>query len=197
MKLHEYQAKDMLLKGGIKVPKGQVASTAEEAYKVASQLGVGSVIKAQVHAGGRGKGGGIKLARNAYEARDAADSLLGTRLVTPQTNEEGIPVSSVLVEEALDISQELYLGIVVDGSLGGDVVMASVSGGMDVEEVAESTPEKLYKLPIDPMIGFQPFQARRLAYLMGLNSDLIREFTSLMINLHKIFSENDCTPAAI
>ena len=183
----------MLLKGGIKVPKGQVASTAEEAYKVASQLGVGSVIKAQVHAGGRGKGGGIKLARNAYEAREAADSLLGTRLVTPQTSEEGIPVSSVLVEEALDISQELYLGIVVDGSLGGDVVMASVSGGMDVEEVAESTPEKLYKLPIDPMIGFQPFQARRLAYLMGLNSDLIREFTSLMINLHKIFSENDCS----
>jgi succinyl-CoA synthetase beta subunit len=183
----------MLLKGGIKVPKGQVASTAEEAYKVASQLRVGSVIKAQVHAGGRGKGGGIKLARNAYEAREAADSLLGTRLVTPQTSEEGIPVSSVLVEEALDISQELYLGIVVDGSLGGDVVMASVSGGMDVEEVAESTPEKLYKLPIDPMIGFQPFQARRLAYLMGLNSDLIREFTSLMINLHKIFSENDCS----
>ena len=193
MKLHEYQAKDMLSKGGIKVPEGQVAYTAEEAYRVASQLGVGSVVKAQVHAGGRGKSGGIKLARNASEVREVADSLLGTRLVTPQTGEEGVPVSSVLVEEALDISQELYLGIVVDGSLGGDVVMASVSGGMDVEEVAESTPEKLYKLPIDPMIGFQPFQARRLAYLMGLTPNLIREFTSLMINLHKIFSENDCS----
>ncbi len=193
MKLHEYQAKDMLSKGGIKVPEGQVAYTAEEAYRVASQLGVGSVVKAQVHAGGRGKSGGIKLARNASEVREVADLLLGTRLVTPQTGEEGVPVSSVLVEEALDISQELYLGIVVDGSLGGDVVMASVSGGMDVEEVAESTPEKLYKLPIDPMIGFQPFQARRLAYLMGLTPNLIREFTSLMINLHKIFSENDCS----
>tara|TARA_Y100000590_G_scaffold465266_1_gene637073 strand:- start:2042 stop:3187 length:1146 start_codon:yes stop_codon:yes gene_type:complete len=183
----------MLSKGGIKVPEGQVAYTAEEAYRVASQLGVGSVVKAQVHAGGRGKSGGIKLARNASEVREVADLLLGTRLVTPQTGEEGVPVSSVLVEEALDISQELYLGIVVDGSLGGDVVMASVSGGMDVEEVAESTPEKLYKLPIDPMIGFQPFQARRLAYLMGLTPNLIREFTSLMINLHKIFSENDCS----
>jgi len=193
LKLHEYQAKDMLSKGGIKVPEGQVAYTAEEAYRVASQLGVGSVVKAQVHAGGRGKSGGIKLARNASEVREVADLLLGTRLVTPQTGEEGVPVSSVLVEEALDISQELYLGIVVDGSLGGDVVMASVSGGMDVEEVAESTPEKLYKLPIDPMIGFQPFQARRLAYLMGLTPNLIREFTSLMINLHKIFSENDCS----
>ena len=193
MKLHEYQAKDMLSKGGIKVPEGQVAYTAEEAYRVASQLGVGSVVKAQVHAGGRGKSGGIKLARNASEVREVADSLLGTRLVTPQTGEEGVPVSSVLVEEALDISQELYLGIVVDGSLGGDVVMASVSGGMDVEEVAESTPEKLYKLPIDPMIGFQPFQARHLAYLMGLTPNLIREFTSLMINLHKVFSENDCS----
>jgi len=193
LKLHEYQAKDMLSKGGIKVPEGQVAYTAEEAYRVASHLGVGSVVKAQVHAGGRGKSGGIKLARNASEVREVADSLLGTRLVTPQTGEEGVPVSSVLVEEALDISQELYLGIVVDGSLGGDVVMASVSGGMDVEEVAERTPEKLYKLPIDPMIGFQPFQARRLAYLMGLTPNLIREFTSLMINLHKIFSENDCS----
>ena len=193
MKVHEYQAKEILARGGVPVPRGRVASTAKEAREIAESLGDNSVVKAQVHAGGRGKAGGIKIVRSPAEAEDAAASLLGARLVTRQTSSEGVPVRRVLVEEALDVEKELYVGMVIDGSAGGVVVIASEAGGMDIEAVAEKTPEKVIRDTVDLMLGLQPFQARRIAYGLNMNSELVRPFGELLAHLYEVFTSNDCS----
>ncbi|MDP6037197.1 MAG: acetate--CoA ligase family protein, partial [Candidatus Latescibacteria bacterium] len=163
MKIHEYQAKEVLKAFGVPVPNGAVARTPEEAEAVAKDLGGTTVVKAQIHAGGRGKGGGIKLAADPAEAKQAASEIIGMNLVTPQTGPGGQKVKSVWVEDATDIDRELYIGIVLDRAQSRPVVMASQAGGMDIEEVAATTPEKILKEVVHPGVGLQPFQARRLA----------------------------------
>ncbi len=161
MKIHEYQGKELLKKFGVPVPRGIVAHTAEEAYRAAEELACTPVVvKAQIHAGGRGKGGGVKLAHSAEEAREIAKQMLGMKLVTHQTGPEGREVRVLLVEEGLPIDKEFYLGIVLDRASGRPVFMASAAGGMDIEEVAAQTPEQIFKETIDPAVGFRPFQAR-------------------------------------
>ncbi len=193
MKVHEYQAKSIFGRYGIPVPRGGVASTPAEARQIAEGLGERAVVKAQVHAGGRGKGGGIKIVQSASEAEGAAASLLGTRLVTPQTGPQGVPVSKVLVEEAADLRGELYLALTVDRVFGGPVMIASESGGMEIEEVAAQDPDRIHKEPVDPLVGFQPFQGRRLAYALNLEPKLARAASQIMIDLYRIFVENDCS----
>jgi succinyl-CoA synthetase beta subunit len=197
MKLHEYQAKELLARYGVPVPNGKVARTSDEAEAAANELGGKVVVKAQVHAGGRGRAGGIKLANSPAEARAAAEALLGTRLVTRQSGREGQPVSAVLVEEQFEIERELYLGVIIDNSAGMPVVIASASGGMDIEEVAEQTPERIFREAIDPTIGFQGFQARALAFATGLDGDLNRPAVALITALTNAFLENDGSLAEI
>jgi len=197
VKIHEYQAKEIMANYGVPVPKGGVASTPAEAREIASQLGGAVVIKAQVYAGGRGKGGGIKTAQSPDEAEKLASQIIGMRLVTHQTSPEGVPVDKVLVEEAMEIARELYLGIVIDSATGLPVIMASEAGGMDIEEVAAKTPEKILKAHIDPMIGFQPFLGRRLAFGMNLDSEQVRPAAQLIGNLYRAFEEKDCSLAEI
>ena len=197
MKVHEYQAKTLLVQYGIPVPKGKVASTPTEAREIAAEIGDKVVIKAQVYAGGRGKAGGIKAVNSPAEAKKAASQLIGTRLVTHQTGPEGVSVTKVLVEEASDVARELYLSILVDGTNRLPVMMASEAGGMEIEEVAQSTPEKIFKNYIDPAIGFQPFQGRKLAYGMNLDGGQVGEATRLMANLYKLFIDKDCSLAEI
>jgi succinyl-CoA synthetase beta subunit len=197
MKVHEYQAKAIFARRGIPIPKGGVASTPEEAAEIAENLGGQAVVKAQVHAGGRGKGGGIRLTGTPEEAREAAASLLGKSLVTPQTGPEGVPVEKLLVEEVADIAKELYLGLTMDRTLQRPVVIASESGGMDIEEVADREPEKIHREAADAMIGFQPFQGRRLAQALGLEPGLVRSASQIMVSLYEIFVENDCSLAEI
>ncbi len=191
MKIHEYQAKDILSKGGVPVPNGRVAKTPEEARQIAEELGGPSVVKAQVHAGGRGKAGGIKVVQSADEAAEAATSLIGTKLVTFQTGPEGAPVSSVLVEEVLDVDRELYVGMVIDGAAKSVVVMVSQAGGMEIEEVAERTPEKIERVSVDPVLGLMPYQARHMAHSLGLEGSQIRPAASMFGNLFHIFLETD------
>jgi succinyl-CoA synthetase beta subunit len=193
LKIHEYQAKSILAEGGVPVPKGGVATTPQEAREIAAALGGTTAVKAQVHAGGRGKAGGIKMVSSAREAELAAASLLGTSLVTFQTGPEGVPVRSVLVEEALDVGRELYVGMVIDGAAEAVVVMASESGGMDIEEVAEKTPERLLRVEVDPVLGLQPYQGRKIAYGLNLGPEQIRPATAMMANLYTIFESNDCS----
>jgi succinyl-CoA synthetase beta subunit len=197
MKLHEYQAKELLARYGVPVPKGKVARTPEEAEAAANELGGKVVVKAQVHAGGRGRAGGVKLANSADEARAAAEALLGTRLVTHQSGADGQPVNAVLVEEQFEIDRELYMGVVIDNSAGMPIVIASASGGMDIEEVAERTPELIFREPIDPTIGFQGFQARSLAFATGLDGDLNRPAVAMITALANAFLENDGSLAEI
>jgi len=197
LKIHEYQAKALLAQYGIPVPRGKVASTPAEAREIAAEIGSKVVIKAQVYAGGRGKVGGIKMVNSPEEAEKAASQLIGTRLVTHQTGPEGVPVSKVLVEEASDVARELYLSILVDGTSRLPVMMASEAGGMEIEEVAQSTPEKIFKSYIDPAIGFQPFQGRKLVYGMNLDGGQVGEATRLMTNLYKLFIDKDCSLAEI
>ncbi|MCH8052263.1 MAG: ADP-forming succinate--CoA ligase subunit beta [Chloroflexi bacterium] len=197
MKVHEYQAKEILARYGVPVPKGKVARTADEAAAIAEELGVPVVVKAQIHAGGRGKGGGIKLASDAGEARAAAGEILGMQLVTHQTGPEGQLVKRVLVEERIEIDRELYLGIVIDNSLGLPLVMASAEGGVEIEEVAAKDPDAIKKSPVDPTIGFQPFQGRGLAMAIGLGGELMRPATNLIAGLYRAFAENDCSLAEI
>ena len=197
MKIHEYQAKDILAAYGVPVPKGGVATTAAEARDIASQLGGDVVIKAQVYAGGRGKAGGIRTASSPAEAERITGEMIGSRLVTHQTSAEGVPVDKVLVEEAVGIERELYLGIVIDSARGMPVVMASEAGGIDIEEVAARTPEKILKAYVDPVIGFQPFLARRLAFGMNLAGEQIRPAAQLKENLYRAFRERDCSLAEI
>jgi len=197
LKVHEYQAKALLAQYGIPVPRGKVASTPAEAREIAAEIGGKVVIKVQVYAGGRGKAGGIKKVNSPEEAEKAASQLIGTRLVTHQTGPEGVPVSKVLVEEASDVARELYLSILVDGTGRLPVMMASEAGGMEIEEVAQSAPEKIFRSYIDPAIGFQPFQGRKLAYGMNLDGGQIGEATRLMTNLHQLFIDKDCSLAEI
>lgn len=193
MKIHEYQAKAFLAQFGIPVPKGEVVTTPAEAKKIAAELGNKVVIKAQVYAGGRGKAGGIKIANSPGEAEKRARELLGRRLVTEQTTPEGVPVSKVLVEEAIDIRRELYLGIVIDGTSRLPVMMASEAGGTEIEETARLSPEKVLKSYIDPPTSFQPFQGRKLAYGMNLNPEEIQPAIELMGNLYQLFLTKDCS----
>ena len=193
MKVHEYQAKRILADGGVPVPRGGPALTPDEARTVAERLGGRAVVKAQVHAGGRGKAGGVKVVSSPDEAAEAAGAMLGTRLVTFQTGPEGVPVDTVLVEEPLDIERELYVGIVTDGAARGPVVMVSEAGGMDIEEVAESTPDRIMRIPVDPGLGLQPYQGRRIAYGLGLGAAQVRPVASMMQSLYRIFRDSDCS----
>ena len=193
MKIHEYQAKELLAKYGVPIPKGRVATTPEEAAEITTELGGKAIVKAQVHAGGRGKAGGIKVVSSAGEATQATKDLIGTTLVTFQTGPEGAPVGSVLVEELVDVETELYVGMAIDGATEGVVAIASSAGGMDIEEVAETTPEKLLRVSIDPVLGLQPFQGRRIAYGLGVDDSLVRPISALMDSIYKVFEESDCT----
>src|SRR6266849_7361494 len=185
MKIHEYQAKELLKKFGVPVPRGIVAHTPDEAYEAAKELACTPVVvKAQIHAGGRGKGGGVKLAKSADEARELARRMLGMKLVTHQTGPEGRAVRVLLIEEALPIDKEFYLGIVLDRAAGRPVFMASAAGGMDIEQVAAKAPEKIFKETIDPAVGFRPFQARKLAFALGLPNELISQAAKFMQSLY-------------
>jgi succinyl-CoA synthetase beta subunit len=197
LKVHEYQAKALLAQYGIPVPRGKVASTPSEAGEVATEVGSKVAVKAQVYAGGRGKAGGIKIVNSPAEAEKVASHLIGTRLVTRQTGPEGVPVSKVLVEEASNVARELYLSILVDGTSRLPVMMTSEAGGMEIEEVAQSAPERIFKSYIDPAIGFQPFQGRKLAYGMNLDGGQIVEAARLMADLCKLFMDKDCSLAEI
>ena len=197
MKVHEYQAKALLSEVGVAVPNGRVAFTTKEVSELATSLGGQVVVKAQVHAGGRGKAGGIRLVGSPQEARDVANTLLGSRLVTDQTGADGVPVASVLVEEALEIENEMYVGIVVDGAADGVVVMVSEAGGVDIEQVAARSPEKLLKVVVDPMLGLMPFQARSLAYSLGLAPNHVRKLSMSLTRLYKLFDDKDCSLAEI
>jgi succinyl-CoA synthetase beta subunit len=193
MKIHEYQAKELLAKYGVPIPKGRVATTPEEAAEITTELGGKAIVKAQVHAGGRGKAGGIKVVSSAVEAAQATKDLIGTTLVTFQTGPEGAPVGSVLVEELVDVETELYVGMAIDGATEGVVAIASSAGGMEIEEVAETTPEKLLRVSIDPVLGLQPFQGRRIAYGLGVDDSLVRPISALMDSIYKVFEESDCS----
>src|SRR6185295_190416 len=194
MKIHEYQAKELLKKFSVPVPRGIVARSPEEAYQAAKELATEPVIvKAQIHAGGRGKGGGVKLAKTAEEARELARKILGMKLVTHQTGPEGREVRVLLVEEGLPIDKEFYLGIVLDRASGRPVFMASAAGGMDIEEVAAKTPEKILKETVDPAVGFRAFQARKLAFGLGIGSDLIGQAVKFMQSLYSAYEQMDAS----
>ena len=197
MKLHEFQAKEILSKYGVPIPKGTIARTPSQAAAAAFEMGGTVVVKAQVHAGGRGKSGGIRVVSSPGSAEQAASEMLGTNLVTFQTGPNGVPVESVLIEEGLEIEKELYLGMVIDGATKGVVAIASAEGGMDIEEVAENTPEKIIQVPIDPDLGLQPFHGRKIAYSLGLQQGQIREAASLMQNLYQAFVSTDASLAEI
>jgi succinyl-CoA synthetase beta subunit len=194
MKIHEYQAKEILKQYGVPVPNGIVARTADEAEAAARELGTDVVVvKAQIHAGGRGKGGGVKLAKSPEEAKEIASSMLGMKLVTHQTGPEGREVKTLLIEEGLPIDREFYLGITLDRSTGKNVFMASSEGGTEIEEVAAKTPEKILKETIEPGMGLQPFQARKLAFGLGLPKELIGQAAKFMIALAGAFEKMDAT----
>jgi len=194
MKIHEYQGKELLKKFGVAVPRGVVARTPDEAERAAKELGTDVVVvKAQIHAGGRGKGGGVKLARSAEEARSIAKEMLGMKLITHQTGPEGREVHVLLIEEGLPIDKEFYLGIVLDRASGRPVFMASSAGGMDIEEVAAKTPEKIMKETIDPAVGFRSFQARKLAFGLGLPGELIGQAVKFMQALYGAYEQMDAS----
>ena len=197
MKIHEYQAKEVLRQFGVPVPKGEVAETPAEARHIAQRLGGRVVVKAQVHAGGRGKAGGVKLADDPAAAEAAASQILGMRLKTPQTPPEGIKVLRVLVEEASPIAAELYLSITLDRGRAAHVVMASPSGGMDIEEVAETHPEKIIREWADPALGLQAFQARKLALGLGLAGDQFKSAVVLIRNLFRAYLDRDAALAEV
>lgn len=197
MKAHEYQAKQLMAEFGVPVPRGSVAKAPAEARKIASDLGGKVVVKAQVHAGGRGKAGGVKVVSSPDEAEQAARKLLGSKLVTHQTGPQGVPVNAVLVEEAIEIKRELYLSIVIDGVAGLPVIMASEAGGMDIEEVARTTPEKILKAYVSPGVGVRPYLARSLAYGLNLAPEQLKSGSELIANLYKLFLARDCSLAEI
>ncbi|MEM6393929.1 MAG: ADP-forming succinate--CoA ligase subunit beta [Planctomycetota bacterium] len=202
MKVHEYQARELLAEYGVPVPPGIVVSTATEAEKAFAELQSRydaklAVVKAQVHAGGRGKGGGVKLVKSAGEAREAALTILSKPLVTPQTGPEGVPVNKLLIAAGVDIAMEFYLGIVVDRAQGLPVMMGSAEGGMEIEEVAESNPDAIIKVPIDPDAGLQAHQARKLAYAMGFTGRQVRAAGRVMHSLADLFLKCDGSLAEI
>lgn len=197
MNIHEYQGKELLKRYGVKVPEGNVAFTVDEAVAAAEQLGLPAVVKAQIHAGGRGKAGGVKVAKTMDEVRAYASEILGKVLVTHQTGPEGKEVKRLLIEQGCDIKKEYYLGVVVDSGTGRVVMMASEEGGTEIEEVAAATPEKIIKEVVDPATGLQPFQARKLAYGINIPTELVNKAVSFMIALYNAFVENDCSIAEI
>ena len=197
MKIHEYQAKEILARHGVPIPRGKVTSDPKEARKIAEELGGTVVVKAQIHAGGRGKGGGVKLAKNADEAEQYASEIIGMNLITHQTGPEGQKVKTVLVEEGMAIQKELYLGMVIDRNSAAPVMMVSEAGGMEIEQVAADTPEKIITDAVDPGLGLRPYQARKLAYGLGLEGDLSRKGVKFMQALFDAFVKNDCSLAEI
>ena len=197
MKVHEYQAKEILRRYGVPTPRGIVVDNPDEARVAAKELGGRVVVKAQIHAGGRGKGGGVKLAQNADEAVELTKKILGMTLVTHQTGPEGRLVRKVLIEEALNIDKELYLAITLDRASGMNVIMASAQGGMDIEEVAAHTPEAIHREPIDSVLGVQPFQARQIAYFLGLTGDAYKKCVDFTQKLFRAYVETDASLAEI
>lgn len=197
MKVHEYQAKEIMRQFHLPVPEGKTVDNPEDARKAAAEIGKRVVVKAQIHAGGRGKGGGIKLAETAEEARTCAEEIIGMTLVTYQTGPEGKLVQKVLVEEALEIDKELYLGMVLDRETSRLVIISSEEGGVEIEVVAKETPEKILKEFIDPRIGLQPYQTRKIAFGLNLPKDLIRDASKLLMNLYRLFLETDASLAEI
>jgi len=194
MKIHEYQAKAILARYGVTTPRGEVAYTKEEAREAAQRLKSHVVVvKAQIHAGGRGKGGGVKLARSGDEAEDIAGHILGMNLVTPQTGPAGRIVKRVLIEEGLDIKRELYLGLLVDRACGLPVFMASAAGGMEIEEVAKENPESILREPIQPVVGLQPYQARKIAFGLGLPGEVATHATPFFQALYRAFIDTDAS----
>ncbi|WP_100373218.1 ADP-forming succinate--CoA ligase subunit beta [Bacillus sp. FJAT-45037] len=198
MNIHEYQGKELLRQYGVAVPNGKVAFSVEEAVEAAKELGTDvCVVKAQIHAGGRGKAGGVKVAKNIDEVRTYADEILGKTLVTHQTGPEGKEVKRLLVEEGCDIKNEYYVGLVLDRATNRVVLMASEEGGTEIEEVAEATPEKIFKEVIDPAVGLQGFQARRIAFNINIPKELVGQTVKFMMGLYKAFAEKDCSIAEI
>ena len=198
MNIHEYQGKEILRKYGVSVPNGKVAFTVEEAVEAAKELGTEvCVVKAQIHAGGRGKAGGVKVAKNLEEVRTYANEILGKTLVTHQTGPEGKEVKRLLIEEGCDIKKEYYVGLVLDRATSRVVLMASEEGGTEIEEVAEKTPEKIFKEEIDPVIGLMPYQARRIAFNINIPHDLVNQAVKFMIGLYNAYIEKDCSIAEI
>jgi succinyl-CoA synthetase beta subunit len=194
MKIHEYQGKSILARHGVAVPRGFVAFTADEVRTHAQTLGGGTVVvKAQIHAGGRGKGGGVKVVKNPDQAYAAASAILGMTLITYQTSPEGQLVSRVLVEEGLQMTREMYLGMVIDRSTQKTVLMVSQEGGVEIEKVAHETPEKIFKVFVDPALGLQPFQARQLAFKLGLSGDEVKKAVKLMMAVYEAFVASDAS----
>ncbi len=194
MKIHEYQGKALLKDYGVPVPRGIIARTADEAEAAALELGTDVVVvKAQIHAGGRGKGGGVKIAKSPAEAKELASQILGMQLITHQTGPEGREVRTLLIEEGLPIDREFYLGITLDRVTGRNVFMASSAGGMDIEKVAEETPELILKETIDPSVGLRGFQARKLAFGLGIPNDLINQAASFMLKLYDAYEKMDAS----
>src|SRR5580692_8097501 len=198
MKIHEYQAKGILAKFGVPVPRGEVVFKKDEARAVAQRLGTSVVVvKAQIHAGGRGKAGGVKLARSADEAAQHASKILGMTLVTPQTGPGGRLVKRLLVEEGLDIKRELYLSILVDRAVEAPIIMASTAGGMEIEEVARENPSAILREPIRPAVGLQPYQVRKLVFGLGLGAEMIKVATPFLQSLYRAFLDTDASLAEI
>ena len=198
MNIHEYQGKEILKQFGVAVPNGKVAFTVEEAVEAAKELGTQvCVVKAQIHAGGRGKAGGVKVAKNLEEVRTYASEILGKTLVTHQTGPEGKEVKRLLIEEGCDIKKEYYVGLVLDRATSRVVLMASEEGGTEIEEVAAKTPEKIFKEEIDPAIGLQPFQARRIAFNINIPNELVNQAVKFMMGLYNAYIEKDCSIAEI
>ncbi|MFC4768771.1 ADP-forming succinate--CoA ligase subunit beta [Effusibacillus consociatus] len=197
MNIHEYQGKAVLRQYGVAVPQGEVAFSVNEAVQIAEKLGGKAVVKAQIHAGGRGKAGGVKVAKNLDEVRTYAEQILGMTLVTHQTGPEGKVVKRLLIEELSDIKKEYYVGVVVDRATGRVVMMASEEGGTEIEEVAAKTPEKIFKEVVDPAVGLQAFQARKLAFAINIPRELVNQAVKFMLALYQAFVEKDCSIAEI
>jgi succinyl-CoA synthetase beta subunit len=198
MNVHEYQGKEILRKYGVKVPNGKVAFTVDEAVEAAKELGTSVVVvKAQIHAGGRGKAGGVKVAKNLDEVRTYASEILGKTLVTHQTGPEGKEVKRLLIEEGCDIKKEYYVGLVLDRATSRVVLMASEEGGTEIEEVAEATPEKIFKEEIDPVVGLMAYQARRIAFNINIPKELVNQAVKFMMGLYNAYVEKDCSIAEI
>jgi succinyl-CoA synthetase beta subunit len=197
MKIHEFQAKELLRRFGVSVPRGEVAQTPERAEEIAQDLGGRVIVKAQIHAGGRGKGGGVKLAETPVEAREAASNILGMQLVTHQTGPQGQRVKQVLVEAASNIERELYLGMTLDRASSTVVVMGSSEGGVEIEEVAARSPEKILKEQVDPATGLLPFQATRMALGLGLSGTTARQGAKFILSLYEAYNHADCSLAEI
>ncbi len=192
MNIHEYQAKEILATYGIPIPRGRVALTSDQVERAAKMMGGRCVVKAQIYAGGRGKAGGVKLVHHPEQAQELGKELFGKRLVTPQTGPEGLKVRRILVEEAVEIAREFYLSLTLDRESSRYCLIASAEGGMEIEEVAQKSPEKIHVLNIDPYMGLRPYQARKIALALGLTGSLCEDCVELILNLYKVVLDKDC-----